>query len=107
MLVIWRINGIHSLLVIWGINGIQSNYFMSFTERKVKAVSLAGKNIRYHIQYELVKASILTDTVAVIAIMHFYIIATTIISIIVTRGIIIYVITQAIRYPFSMSFSLY
>ena len=99
--------GLLTLLVIWGINGDQSSYFKNFTERKVKAVSLAGINVRYLIQYELVKASILTDTVAVIAILHFYIIATTIVSIKVTRGIIIYVITQAIRYPFSMSFSLY
>ena len=66
---------------------------MSFLENEVKAFGQAQKNLSYLDQYESVKASLLTDTVAVIAILHFDIIATTVISIIVTKGIIIYIIT--------------
>ena len=66
---------------------------MSFLESEVKAFGQTQKNLRYLNQYELVKASVLTDTFAVIAILHFDIIATTVISIIVTKGIIVYIIT--------------
>ena len=66
---------------------------MSFLESEVKAFGQTQKNLRYLNQYELVKASVLTDTFAVIAILHFDIIATTVISIIITKGIIVYIIT--------------
>ena len=80
---------------------------MSFLESEVKAFGQTQKNLRYLNQYELVKASVLTDTFAVIAILHFDIIATAIISIVVTEGIIIYIITKAIGYPFCMTSSLH
>ena len=98
------------LFVVWILKNVDWNYNLWEVGVQSFGFGLLSKTILRLKIYNspwISYASILTDTAAVIAILHFDIIATAIISIVVTEGIIIYIITKAIGYPFCMTSSLH